>query len=179
MKTQQLAWEEGHIAAIEVGLTSQAELCSNVHPHITLGMAPHVGAEESNTLLARRFAETDFHRGLAEWLLRIKLKKYTEKLSAWCSRQGVGSLAALARHAAAAAAAVETDPNAREALVRQLRRSLDGLRLKDVRKGDQLEAAPCSRSLGASRQDHGTPFATGLAVAALAAGADVIARKGA
>jgi len=117
-------WEESRIAAAPALLEPRiAALCANVHPHMTLGMAPSVQAVESNKLLARLAAQQNFQQGLPEWLRQLKLSKYTEALSKWCHKHHVTSPEDLSALALAAAIAVEPDLRLRQIVEQILRMS--------------------------------------------------------
>ncbi|CAK9008943.1 EF-hand domain-containing protein [Durusdinium trenchii] len=125
VEVSDFVWEDGHIAAAPAQLANtERGLCANVHPHMTLGMAPGAMAVESNGLLARRFAEHHFHAGLAEWLRQIGLGQYTKILSLWCRKNQVTTLEELSGRAAKAAAAIEPDPSRRAEVEKILRSSL-------------------------------------------------------
>lgn len=119
--------KESRIAAAPALLEPRiAALCANVHPHMTLGMAPSVQAVESNKLLARLAAQQNFQQGLPEWLRQLKLSKYTEALSKWCHKHHVTSPEDLSALALAAAIAVEPDLRLRQ-IVEQILSVLESL----------------------------------------------------
>jgi len=145
-----LVWDD-RIAAIEIA--GIGELCANLRPHVTLGMASMVKPRISNELLARKAAFSDLQVGLAPWLQELGLGRYTAALHDWCLAMGAATPEEIAENAADAAVAVVGPDNADEQKrVEEVlaRAAQSELRSEALGNGIILRGIVCARRRGST-----------------------------
>lgn len=112
VQLQDIVWDD-RLAAAAVTLPLSG-LCANLHPHVTLALAPGIAPRVSNELLARRAANDSIKTGLRPWLEQLGLHQYEAQALNWCIAMGAASTEEIAENAADVAAAVEqVDPEQR------------------------------------------------------------------